>query len=163
MAGGPVFPRSVVFPNNGKAFPNVFVGGTNSRQEEGIGVMASLDADTVVGLRFQLPKAFPTGTAKLLLRQISAVAASQAAKVNPKWGLAGDGDNPDTVTLSAEGVSTISLTSSEQDEYFDTEITLDANSLTSQEGKEIVMDLTFETSGWTLAQVSTWIVGIIWE
>jgi hypothetical protein len=30
-------------------------------------------------------------------------------------------------------------------------------------GEVIVMDLTFETSSWTLAQVSTWIPAVIFE
>ena len=64
MGGGPIFPHSVTFPSNAKAFPNTHVGGVNSRQDEGVGVMASLNADVIVGLRFQLPKSFPSGTAK---------------------------------------------------------------------------------------------------
>lgn len=164
MAGGPLFPHSISFlKGTGRAFPNMHEGGTNTRHIEGIGIEASLSADTIVELAFQLPKAFPTGTAKLLLREISDVGATQAAKVNPKWGLATHGENPDTITLTAEGTSTVSLTSAENDELFDTEITLDANSLTGAEGEELIMDLTFETTGWTLAVVSTWVASIIWE
>lgn len=160
MAGGPIFPHST-FPvdTSGRLFPNVYVGGgANSKQDVGMGVKASLDADAIWRLRFQCPPTLPTGTGKLLLRGL-ANASTGNAKVNPKWASVAGGESPSAATLNAEGVSTI--TWSAVDVYVDTKITLDADTLVG--GEVVVMDLTFETASWTLAQVSTWQPFLIWE
>lgn len=160
MAGGPIFPHSA-FPTNSDAFQNFHVGaGANSKQDEGLGVAASISADTTWRVRFQLPPTLPTGTGKILLRAL-ANATSGNAKVNVKWASVANGEDPSSATLNAESVSTITWASGEADKYKDTKLTLDADTLVA--GEEVVMDIVFETASWTLAAVSTWIVSVIWE
>ena len=164
MAGGPLFPHSAYPVTAGRVFPNFHLGaGANSKHDEGLGVEASVGADSTWRLRFQLPPAIPTGTAKLLLRAL-ANATSGNAKVNPKWAKVAGGADPSSATLNAEGTQTISWAAGDNDKYKDTLVLLDAVAIAAgDEKKEIVMDLVFETASWTLAQVSTWIASIIWE
>lgn len=162
MAGGPIFPRSA-FPTSSEVFPNFHVGaGGNSKHEEGLGVAAGITSDATWRLRFQMPPGLPSGTGKLLLRGLSAApASSKDAKVNPKWASVAVAEDPSSAALNPEGTSTISFAASEGDTYKETKITLDADTLVA--GEEVVMDLVFESTGWTLDKVSTWIVSIIWE
>ncbi len=148
-----------------RVFPNIHIGaGSNSKHEEGLGVEASLGADAIWRLRFQIPPAIPTGTLKLLMRSL-ANATTGDAKVNPKWDIVGTGADPSSATLNAEGTTTITWSSGDNDDYKDTKITLDARTAptTGDENKAIVMDLTFETSSYTLAQILTAQCSIIWE
>jgi hypothetical protein len=162
MAGGPIFPRSAYPVTSGNVFPNVHVGaGANSKHEEGLGVAASIGADSTWRLRFQMPpSALPSGTGKLLLRAL-ANATSGAAKVNPKWASVAAEEDPSSATLNAEGTTTVTWSTGDNDQYKESKITLDADTLVA--GEEVVLDLVFETSSWTLAQVSTWIPSVIWE
>lgn len=160
MAGGPIFPRSA-YPVSERVFPNVHVGaGANSKHDEGLGVEASVGADAIWRLRFQMPPTLPTGTGKLRLRAM-ANATSGDAKVNPKWASVAVGEDPSAATLNAETVQTITWAAGDNDKYKEIKINLDADTLVA--GEEVVMDLTFETLSWTLAQVSTWVASIIWE
>lgn len=161
MAGGPLFPRSAIPVTADVVFPNVHVGGgSNSKHEEGLGVMASVSADGTWRLRFQMPASLPTGTCKLKLRALAA-ATSGNAKVNPKWASVAVEEDPSSATLNAEGTSTLSWGSGDTDQYKELKITLDADTPVGDE--EMVMDLVFETSSWTLAVVSTWIASVVWE
>lgn len=162
MAGGPVFPRSAYPVTGGRVFPNIHVGaGANSKQEEGLGVEASVGADSIWRLRFSMPPtSLPTGTGKLKLLALAA-ATTGNAKVNPKWASVAVGEDPSSATLNAEGTSTLTWAAGDSDDYKELKITLDADTLVA--GEEVVMDLVFETTSWTLAQVSTWIPSIIWE
>ena len=160
MAGGPIFPHSA-FPTTSNAFPNFHVGaGANSKHDEGLGIVASLGANTIWRLRFQMPPTLPTGTGKLRLLAL-ANSATNAAKVNPSWVSVAVEEDASAATLNAEGTGTITWAASDEDVYKELKITLDADTLVASE--EVVMDLTFETASWTLAVVSTWIVSIIWE
>ncbi|MCH9010865.1 MAG: hypothetical protein IIC21_09590 [Chloroflexi bacterium] len=161
MAGGPIFPHSAFPVTAGRVFPNFHVGaGANSKQDEGLGVEASVGADSTWRLRFQMPPTLPTGTGKLRLLAL-ANATSGVAKVNPKWVSVAVEEDPSGATLNAEGTSTVTWSTGDNDQYKELKVTLDADSLVASE--EVVMDLVFETTSWTLAQVSTWIVSIIWE
>lgn len=160
MAGGPIFPHSA-FPTTSDAFPNFHVGaGANSKHDEGLGIAASLGADTIWRLRFQMPPTLPTGTGKLRLLAL-ANSAANAAKVNPSWVSVAVEEDASAATLNAEGTGTITWAASDEDVYKELKITLDADTLVASE--EVVMDLVFETASWTLAVVSTWIASIIWE
>lgn len=160
MAGGPIFPHST-FPTSSDTFPNFHVGaGANSKHDEGLGVSASLSGDATWRLRFQMPPTLPSGTGKLRLLAL-ANSAANAAKVNPKWVSVAIEEDASSATLIAETVQTLTWSSGDEDVYKELKITLDADTLTASE--EVVMDLVFETSSWTLAVVSTWIVSIIWE
>lgn len=162
MAGGPIFPHSAFPVTAGRVFPNFHVGaGANSKHDEGLGVEASVGADSIWRLRFQMPPtSLPTGTCKLRLLAL-ANATSGAAKVNPKWASVAVEESPSGATLLAEGTGTITWAAGDNDQYKELKINLDAD--TPVVSEEIVMDLTFETTSWTLAQVSTWIASVIWE
>ncbi len=161
MAGGPIFPYSAIPVTADRVFPNVHVGaGANSKHEEGLGVQASVGADSIWRLRFQMPPTLPSGTGKLRLLAL-ANATSGNAKINAKWASVATEEDPSSATLQAEGTSTLSWGAGDNDQYKELKITLDADTLVASE--IVVMDLTFETASWTLAQISTWIVAIIWE
>lgn len=174
MAGGPLFPHSA-FPVDtvGRLFPNFHVGaGANSKHDGGLGVEASLDADAIWRLRFQMPPTLPTGTAKFVVMAL-ANATAGIAKVNPKWvsvavGESPSGATPVAETVTADAVSgfagagtTLEWGAGDNDQYGQAKWTMNADTVVA--GEVIVMDLTFEVTGWTLAQISTWIPFIIWE
>ncbi len=162
MAGGPLFPYSIEYPTNGKAFPHTHVGNTNSKREKGIGVIASLDADAVVELRFQLPGTLPTGTAKLITHGL-ANATSGNAKYNPKWKSVAAEETMDVATgsLNAEGVETVTWAAGDVDVYKEIKTILNADTLVA--GEVIVMEIEFDTTLWTLAAKSLFKAWIVWE
>jgi hypothetical protein len=127
---------------------------------EGLGVEASVGADTTWRLAFKMPPSLPTGTCKLRLLAL-ANANTGAAKVNPKWGSVAAEESPVTVSRTAEGTSTLTWSTGDEWQYKELKITLDADTPTANE--IIEMDLVFETSSWTLAQVSTWLAAVIFE
>ena len=85
MAGGPLLPSSTYPATTTLAFPNFHVGaGANVKRMEGLGVQASVGADTTWELVFLMPPTLPTGTGKLRLLAL-ANATTGNAKVNVKW------------------------------------------------------------------------------
>jgi hypothetical protein len=161
MATGPIFPTSAFPVTSGKVFPGFHVAATGtSKHDEGLRVMPSLDGDAIWRLRFHLPTVLPSGTLKLRLIGLCSV-NSLVAKVNPKWASVAMGEAPTDATLQAEGTTTVTWGVSDSNKYIETKITLDAD--TAVAGEVIAMDLTFETSSWTLSQISTWIPALIWE
>ncbi len=148
-------------------FPNYFsgAGGNISNIEEGHGVMASLTADAVVELRFHIPPTLPTGTLKMRILAL-ANATSGAAKLTVNDGVAtpatspGSSGNPSAATLTAESQTTITWTTSENDRYKLAEVTLTA---APAGGDVLVAAVKFQTSGWTLAVVGTFIFSIVWS
>jgi hypothetical protein len=161
MAGGPIFPSSAIPVTADRVFVNVHVGaGANSKHDEGLGVQASVGADSIWRLRFHMPPSLPSGTGKLRLIAL-ANATSGAAKVNPKWASVAMEESPSGATLNAEGVSTLTWAAGDNDQYKELKVTLDADTLVASE--IVAMDLTFETASWTLAVISTWNASIIWE
>ena len=161
MAGGPIFPHSAYPATAGRVFPNFHVGaGANSKHDEGLGVEASVGADSTWRLRFQMPPTLPSGTGKLRLLAL-ANATSGAAKVNPKWVSVAVEEDPSSATPVAETTQTVTWAAGDNDQYKELKVTLDADTLVASE--EVVMELVFETASWTLTAVSTWIVSMIWE
>ncbi len=147
-------PTSCVPVTTDRVFANVHVGaGSNSKHTEGFGVQASVGADSTWRFRFPMPKVLPSGTCKLKGFAI-ANATSGAAKFNPKWASVADQEAPDTATLNAEGVQTITWAGGDADTFQFFVVMLDADTPVGNE--IIVMDVVFETSGFTLAQISTW-------
>jgi len=143
---------------SGLVFPDVVVGATNGRRIEGLGVTdgTTLDADATWHLVFEPPGELPTGTAKLVIWSRSL--GTGDVIVNPTWASVADGENPDTITLTAEGAATITLSATAW-EY--NEITLDADTIVA--GELIVMDLIFEDTSNTATAVSIHLVSVIWE
>jgi hypothetical protein len=163
MAGGPIFPSSAYPVNSGLVFQRIHAGaGSNSKQDVGLGVCdaTTLNADATWRLRFFMPPSLPTGTCTLWIMSL-ANATTGALKVNPKWASVAASEDPSSATLNAEGTSTITWSSGEDDVYKQTKITLDADTVVA--GEVIVMDLVFEDSGTTLAVASTHIACVIWE
>lgn len=161
MAAGPIYPSSAVPSTTSRVFPYLYIGdGANAHRTETLGVEASLGADSIWMLEFDMPPVLPTGTAKLRLLAL-ADAVTGAAKVNPKWASVAAGEDPSAATLNAEGTSTITWSTNDDDEYQELKINLDADTVVA--GEVIVMDLTFETTSWTLAVISGWKASVIWE
>ena len=161
MPGGPIFPHSIAIPSNGRVGMGPHVGSTNSRRDEGVQVEASLGADSLVEYRFQMPPtSVPSGQAKVRLIAL-ANATSGSAQVTVEWASVNMGSSPDTVVLGNEGTQTITWAGGEADVYKETKVDLNLSAVGADD--EIVLELTFATAGWSLAQVSTWIVSIIWE
>jgi hypothetical protein len=161
MAGGPLFPYSIYPDTNGRIYPGPHIGGTNSRVDFGMKVEASLGADSKLHLRFQMPPSIPSGTLKLDVVTL-ANATSGNAVLNPAWAVVAGGANPDTATLTGEGNTTLTWASGDNDDYKRTKIILDASTAPAA-GEVVVMEITFVSASWTLAQVSTWNFSLIWE
>ena len=158
MAGGPLFPISAVPLTSGKVFPVLYNGGSNDL-EQMMGVMASLDGDAVWRLAFKMPPSLPTGTPYMVLHA-RANATSGNAKPNVKWNNPAAEDDPGG-SVNAEGVGTITWAGGDADVIKELKVQLDAITLTA--GRSVYVDLTFETSAWTLAAQSGWQAFIIWE
>lgn len=173
MAGGPLMPISAIPVTAARVFPNVHVGaGANSKHTEGLGVEASLGANAIWRLRWLLPDPLPTGTGTLRL-YVLANATSGVARVNPAWVCVAVGAAPDTATLVAESVTpdaqagqaggsgaTLTWGAGDADQLLSVSWTMNASTLTA--GQFVVADITFESTSWTLAQVSTWIPVLLW-
>jgi hypothetical protein len=160
MSGGPIGPSSVyLLSASGNLFPNFYAGGGGnaSSHDEGIGVVASLGSDATAELRFPMPPSIPTGTLKLMVRGMGG-ASSQVAKFQVSDASCGSGVSPSALTLTSETASSVTMTS--VDQYNDTKVSLS----TSPAGNDdLVVALKFQTSGWTVATVTTWQVWALWE
>lgn len=159
MAGGPIAPSSVYLGGaSGNLFPNFYAGGGGnaSAHDEGIGVVASLGSDATAELRFPIPPSIPSGTLKLMMRAIGA--GANTAKLTVSDNACGSGTSPSGLTLSAEAQSSITFTSADQ--YLDTKVTLTTSPSANQ---SLVVAVKFQTTGWTVSVVTTWLFWILWE
>lgn len=160
MAGGPIFPNSAYPVTAGSCFPNIYVGGgANSKHEEGMGVAALIAADATWRLRFHFPPTIPTGTAKIRLLAL-ANATSGVAKCTVQNAVVAAEDSPSGATLTSETQASITWGAGDNDQYKEAKVTL---TTTPAGNSVLVCDLVFNTTNWTLAQVSTWIATLIWE
>ncbi len=162
MAYGPISPFSAYPATANRTWENIHTGaGANSKHTVGMGVEASVGANSIWRLRWQFPiGALPSGTCKLMLHAL-ANATTGNAKVNAKWASVAPEEAPDVATLQAEGTSTLSWSTGDNDQIKELKVTLDAD--TPVHSEWCVMDLTFESSSWTLASISTWNAFLIWE
>jgi hypothetical protein len=160
-AYGPIYPASA-YPvdTTGRLFPQFAPIVTVFGKVRGMAVKASLDADAIWRVSFQLPPFIPSGTCKLVLRG-NAPATSGVAKVTPSWSKVGDGVDVSGVSLSAETQQ--SYTWSVSNSNLTNKVTLTSPPAAGDENKMILMDLTFNTTSWTLAQISVWTAFLIWE
>ena len=168
MASGPIGPSSMYLNDNaGLLFQNFYNGaGSNAAPtEEGVGVLASLSSDVVLELRFAMPPVIPAGTLKLRALAL-ANATTGAAKFTVSDGACtpaaspGASGNPSSITLTSESQTTITWAASENDRYKQAKVPLSA---TPAANDILVVAVKFQTTGWTLAQNSTWIFTLIWE
>lgn len=159
MAGGPIAPISMTPDASGEVTKRTHVGGTNGRRIQGLGVTTAtlLTADRTWWLVFPMPPELPAGTAKLWLRGIANVSSGNAV-FNPSWASVAL-ENFDTITLNAEGNTTITFTAA--DAFHDAKITLDADTIVA--GEMVVMALVAVDASWTITAASTWLASIIWE
>lgn len=147
--------------------PNVVVqpvtGGSNSRRfMPHFGIVASLGANVNARYIWKIQTApSPSDTLKLLVTSI-ANATTGNAQLNPSWGVSNSGFNFDTISLTAEGVTTITWSAGQAYAVKETKITLDALSKPTA-GQYLVLGLLFATASWTLAQRSFWSVHLIAE
>ena len=157
MAGGPILPCSAIPITSTKVFP-AYIG---TEFPQGLGYKASLDADAIWRLFYRMPPTtLPSGTGKLFLA-CQANATSGNAKINVKWKSWGANEVPAAASLTAEGVATITFATT-ANRLTEASIILDADTLVA--GELVMIDLTGETSGWTLAAtLSILPPPIIWE
>ena len=148
----------------GKVYPDVLRTSSNAFWIEGLGVMASLDADAELHYVWHVPKGtLPTGTCKLEVNMFSFDGDGDAA-FNPKWKSVAFDEDMDLAagSLNAEGESTISWTFGvNAHQMRRSTITLDADTIFADEF--IQMRLALVSANWTLNQRSIVLPSIIWE
>ena len=166
MAGGPLYPISVYVGNAaGNLFPNFYAGsGSNlSTHDEGIGVVASFAAAFGSGtaeLRFPMPPAIPTGTAKI--RDLVLANATTGAHVFTYLvGAVSGGGDPSAVTLFSNAQQNVSFGATSAGKYQETKSTI--ATYTPVANDIVVVALAINSGGNTLAQVATHVVTWIWE
>jgi hypothetical protein len=171
LAAGPIYPCSA-FPFDtgagGRTFPNYYVGtnqgGTanNAPQDEGLGWAASISTDDLAGwsLRFDMPPTQPTGTMKIH-GKLLANATSGTAKLTVADGVAApSGGIPSGVTLTSETQVSVTWAAGSEDAYQEVKVTL---SSAWQANGVLVVSIVANHTSYTLAQVLTAIVSLIWE
>lgn len=158
MAGGPITPSSTYLGGaSGNLFPNFYSGGGGNASpvEEGIGVVASLGSNATAQLRFPMPPTIPSGTLKLRNLMLANATTGTVKYTVQDINVAAD---PSSAALNSETQS--SATISAADTY--TEVKTPLTSIPSGNDM-LVVAVTFDATGWTLAQVLTCIFTIIWE
>lgn len=158
-----LLPMSAFPATPGKVYPDSIRTTTNDFWVEGIGVMASLDADAEIHYVFRVPGGLPVGTAKLSIIGLS-YTANGDMKINPKWASKATEEDLDVTaaSLNAEGTQTLTWTSGSDDHQFkELKVTLDADTIVVDEF--IILRLVLETSGWTLNRRAILNCSIIWE
>lgn len=156
-------PMSSFPATEGKVYPDCFRTNTNNFWIEGMGCMASLDADAELHYVWHVPASLPTGTCKLEVLAFS-YDANGDAKINPKWkSIAVEEDFDLAVgSLNAEGTTTITWsTGNDAHQFKRAKITLDADTVVADEF--VSMRLALESTSWTLNQRSIWLPALIWE
>lgn len=158
---GAIAPTSLYLGTaSGRLFPYFYESATNTNTlgyDEGIGVVASLGTDSLAILRFPMPPTIPSGQLKLRLLAL-ADATSGVAKVTVADGTCPAGTNPGAVSVTTE--TQVSQTWATADIYVEQKVNLSA---TPAGNNMLIVGITFNTSGWTLAAISVWIPTIIWQ
>jgi hypothetical protein len=160
MAGGPITPLPPYLGGaSGLLSPGFYVGagGNASPTDVGIQVVANLGSNATAQLRFPMPPSIPTGTLKLRNLML-ANATTGTVKYTVQDANVAAGADPSSATLTSETQS--SATISAADTYTEVKTALSA---TPNGNDMLVVAVTFDTSGWTLAQILTCIFTIIWE
>lgn len=164
MAGGPIFPHSGPYTGGagGNLFPFFYAGsgGNAAPHDEGLGVAAApLSADATAELRFMIPPTVPTGTMKLRMLAL-ANATSGVAKVTVSDAIISAGNSPSAAVLTSEAQQTVTWGTGDNDKYKEVKLALTPTAVANG---VLVMAITFNATGWTLAQVSAWQFSILWE
>jgi len=163
MAGGPLLPSSIyVGGASGNLTLTFYVPTTNTNNAgaiEGIGVVASLGANSNAVLQFNLPESIPTGTLKLRLLFWANASTGNAIYTVADAGTAA-GNNIGVTTLTTDA-SAVSVTRSAVDIAQEVKVTLTGAGQTANNIYTVL--LTFVTASWTLAQSSVWQASLVWE
>lgn len=162
MAGGPIFPCAAVPTGTaGNVFPWVYSGaGANAAPlDEGLGVAASLAANATYSLRFRMPPSIPTGTLKLSLTGICSSAGNAILTVADA--LVTPGNSPSSATLVTEANFNAATLALLADKYGELKAAL-AN-LSPAGNEMVVLALTFNNTGWTLANIAAFYACLLWE
>ncbi len=148
----------------GKVYPDVLKTTTNDFWIEGLGVMASLDADAELHYVWHVPKGtLPIGNCKLEVIMFSFDGDGDAA-FNPKWKSVAFDETMDLAagSLNAEGESTITWTfGANAYQMRRATINLDADTVVADEFIE--MRLALVSANWTLNTRSIVLPSLIWE
>lgn len=161
MAGGPLLPTSVYFGNaSGNAYPAYYQPATNTNTAgwiEGVGIVASLAAETPVVMQFNLPETIPSGTCKCRILAMAGTTTG-TAKLTISDGQTAAGSNIGATSLSAE--SQLSQGWATADILVENKISL----TTAPTANEILTLLaTFNHTSWTLGTASVWQFSLVWE
>jgi len=163
MAGGPILPSSIyVGGASGNLSPWFYVPTTNTNNAgaiEGINVAASLTADAPLVLQFNLPESIPTGTLKLRLLFWANASTGNAIYTIADGGTAA-GSNIGATTLTTDA-SAVSVTRSAVDIAQEIKVTMTGGGQVANNIYTVL--LTFNTTSWTLAQISVWQASLVWE
>jgi len=137
------------------------IGSTNSRRwMPDFGIVSSLGSNLDVRYIWHIQEA-PSNTLKLMVNSL-ANASAGVARINPAWVAANAGFNFDTLSLTDEGVQSITWSSGDAEDMKGTKIVLDAVTAPTS-GQYLVARIRFETASWTLAQNSFWSLHLIDE
>lgn len=134
-------------------------GGNNASHDQGIQVKASLDADSTVEFRFAVPPIVPSGTLKARLIFL-ANATSGTIKFTVQDATVSVGASPSAASLTSETQSSLTWAAGDNDKYKEIKVTLTAAPVGND---ELVIAVKFQTTSWTLAQILTALITIIWE
>lgn len=161
MSGGPILPSSIYLgAGAGNVYPNFYIPATNTNTAgalEGVGVIASLAADAIAVLQFNLPESIPTGTLKCRCLAM-ANATAGVAKLTLSDGQTAVASSIGATTLT--GDTQVSQTWAAADILYENKVTL----ATAPTANYILTVLaTFNHTSWTLAAASTWQFSIVWE
>lgn len=163
MSGGPLWPFAKYPITDGVVYPLVYVGGgSGSKFEEGMGLLALHGADGVWDLRFAMPPVIPSGDPKLRLFAL-ADAATGDEDVEPSWLAIDMGVDPSSASLIGEGDTNFDwATGAQNDEYKEGVVDLDAATAPAAD-QIVVMKLTFKAATSSLNEESSWQAYIFWE
>jgi hypothetical protein len=152
----------------GKVFPDIYQTGSNGQHFEGLGVMASLDAEATWQLIYPLPPAEPVGTLKLEILSIADVAATQSAFLRALWKALAAGETLALAEASLNdehsgGDLEIEHTTADDDELISTKVELDADTVVYGTDKIILMNIVLKHTSWDIAVAWTFLPQLIWE
>jgi hypothetical protein len=165
MAAGPILPSSIYLGGaSGNLSPTFYTSGagttTANSTIEGIGVVASLGADSAAILQFNMPEVIPSGTIKLRILAW-ANATTGTAKLDIIDGATSVGSNIANATFTTEsGSPTVSQAWSSADVIVENKVNLTTSPTANQ---ILTVKANFKTASWTLAQASVWQFSIVWE
>lgn len=159
-----IFPSSFFPVTAGKCVEGFYsdLGGTQEVHARGLGFIAALDADAIWRLIFNMPADLGGGTPRFCLDAL-ANATSGVAKLNPKWKAFNADADLISAAVSAEGLTadvktgggatdTIQWEAGDDTRVLHREWTLNATTAPTA-NQRVLLDLTGETSGWTLATI----------